>query len=384
MIEPLLKDIEKCVKCGGCKTVCPTFNYGLMEPLSARGRMMMLRDLYKGGISPGKLFRDRIWSCLLCGLCESSCPAGVPVTSAIYRARKRLRHRDIERLPYRLIARHILAHPSRIGFALNVFKHLSPWLRRKGIVPFDLQVVDTAIDRGTQVMKPKKKKGRVAIFTGCAVNFLMPHLGDALIRVLYGMGYEVVLPAGEVCCGAPHRALGMENTARKLAKRNMDVFSRLKADAVLSLCPTCTLTIKNNYAEMYERGGIPRAMDAIEFLSDKIKLPDNPPPGGTVFYHPPCHLAAGLGVKEQPLNVLRQLNYTAITPSEPGCCGFSLSLTHREMSEGILLTRADEYKQTDTLVTACPGCILQLERIHPDVRHLIEIIDEGITGPLLF
>ncbi len=383
MIEPLLQDVEKCVKCGGCKAICPTFESGLSEALSARGRMMILRDLYKGNLKPDPALRDRIWSCLLCGLCESACPAGVQVTSAIYRGRKRMVGRDFKRLPQRLIARHVLNSHARMGMALGAMRHLMPYLRRKGIIPFDLEVADAPLRSGPQVIKPKKKKGRVAIFTGCATNFLMPHLGDSLIRILYGLGYEVVLPAGEVCCGAPHRSLGMERSFQKLAKRNVAVFSRLKADAVVSLCPTCTLMIKKHYSEAFEQG-IPNAMDALAFLSDKIKLPDETPEGGSVMYHPPCHLAYGLGVKREPVNLLTSLNYTVAEPSEPGCCGFGLSMTHAKLSEGILNMREEQYRKADTLVTACPGCMLQLERIRGNVRHVIELIDESLGGARLF
>lgn len=380
MIEPLLKDVDKCVKCGGCKAVCPTFAYGMTEAMSARGRMIILRDLYKGNLAPDKAVRDRIYSCLLCGQCESACPAGVEVTAAIYRGRKRMKNRDIQRLPQRLVARHVLSTHSRIELALGAFKHLMPYFQRKGLIPFDLQVVDTPLRSGPhKILKPKKKKGRVAIFTGCAVNFLMPHLGDALIRILYGLGYEVVLPAGEVCCGAPHRALGMERTSLKLARRNVDVFARLKADAVVSLCPTCTLTIKKHYEEMGQHG-VARAMDALEFLSDKIKLPDVMPEGGNALYHAPCHLSHGLGVKTQPVDMLRSLNFDVKLPKEPGCCGFSLSATHPEISAGVLRTRTEEYRKAETLVTACPGCMLQLERIHGRVMHVIELLDESISG----
>src|SRR3990172_6362531 len=97
--------------------------------------------------------------------------------------------------------------------------------------------------REEQVFKVQKKRGRVAIFTGCSINFIFPNLGESLINVLQKFGYEVVLPKGETCCGNPLRSLGLEEEAVEQAKKNYRVFSRLKVEAVLSLCPTCTLTL---------------------------------------------------------------------------------------------------------------------------------------------
>ena len=59
----------------------------------------------------------------------------------------------------------------------------------------------------------------MAIFTGCSINFLYPHLGVSLINILLKAGYEVVVPSGEVCCGMPLRTLGMEDEAIELAKK---------------------------------------------------------------------------------------------------------------------------------------------------------------------
>ena len=75
-----------------------------------------------------------------------------------------------------------------------------------------------------------------------------------MINILLKSGYEVIVPGGEVCCGMPLRALGLEEEARELAKRNMRIFGKLKAEAVLSLCPTCVSVIKTNTQRLLTAG----------------------------------------------------------------------------------------------------------------------------------
>ncbi len=79
------------------------------------------------------------------------------------------------------------------------------------------------------------------------------------------IGYEVVLPKGEVCCGSPLRALGLEEEAIALAKKNYQIFSKLKVEAILSLCPTCSLTLKSEYPKLIGHG-LEKAMDISVFF----------------------------------------------------------------------------------------------------------------------
>ena len=117
------------------------------------------------------------------------------------------------------------------------------------------------------------------------MNFLYPHLGEALINVLHGLGYEVILPAGEICCGVPLRTLGLEEEAKRLAKKNLDAFSRLHVEAVVCLCPTCTHALKSDYPKMIGEG-IEKVSDISTFFVDKLdssrfsKLTSFPKPAG--------------------------------------------------------------------------------------------------------
>jgi glycolate oxidase iron-sulfur subunit len=117
-------------------------------------------------------------------------------------------------------------------------------------------------------------------------------------------------------------------------------------------------------------------MDITEFLGDDFN-PVRPPDEKEVSYHNPCHLGSALGVKKEPLTVLRSLEYNVVESSDSECCGFSVSLWDHKVSEGLLKGALRRFKDSKTLVTACPGCMMQLGRRHPNVRHIIELIEVG-------
>jgi glycolate oxidase iron-sulfur subunit len=360
-----VRDLEKCVKCGTCKAMCPTYGADLTEGMSARGRLILLRSLVRGELPPSHLLRERITSCLLCGMCETACPVGLDITEAIYQGRAELPPGDRQGRAVRKAAGFLLKHPGLGYRAARRVKGLVPYLRKKGALPFEVQMAEEPLRNGVQVFKPEKKKGRIALFTGCSINYLMPSLGDSLIHLLMGAGYEVVLPAGEVCCGAPLRALGLEEDAAKLARKNMRVFEKLQAEAVLSLCPTCTLALKKHYPNLIGRG--------------VMKTPVRKPVEGPVAYHDPCHLADGLGVTKEPREILKAMGLELVETGERSCCGFSLAATHKEMSEGLLEERKKEFEGAETLVTACPGCMMQLGRSHGNVVHIIQLLDDAVN-----
>jgi glycolate dehydrogenase iron-sulfur subunit len=380
-LSPYLEDLSKCVRCGSCKAVCPTHDQEPVEPMGARGRIMLLRALMSGEAGPSHLLNERIFSCILCGACTSACPLGVDVSGAMYRGRQLLARTDRERKHLRSAAKFALRRPELTFRLLQMSRRflLRPLVRR-GSIPFLPDLPPSPLEREEQVFKVPGKKGRVAVFTGCSVNYIFPSLAESLIQVLQRFGYEVVLPKGEVCCGAPLRALGLGEEAARLAKKNLGVFSRLNVEAVLSLCPTCTDTLRNGYRKLIG-AGLENAADISVFFRDRLMLMESI--GKTSVYHDPCHLRYGLGIRREPRDIIRRAGIGLIETGDTGCCGFggSFCFSHKDLSLGLLGKRTGEIIRSgaDAVVTSCPGCILQLSRTIKDrpVLHLIELIEEA-------
>jgi glycolate oxidase iron-sulfur subunit len=172
----------------------------------------------------------------------------------------------------------------------------------------------------------------------------------------------------------------MDEEAAALAKQNHRVFGRLKVEAVLSLCPTCTLSLKHGYASLIGKP-VDKAMDISVFLHDKLE--QKSAIDTVTTYHDPCHLKYGLETWKEPREIITRAGLKLSEPQQSGCCGFggTFSVSYREMALALQKRQAANLLDTGagTIVTSCPGCMLHLGQAVKDrpVIHLIELIEEA-------
>ncbi|MGE5239404.1 MAG: (Fe-S)-binding protein [Chloroflexota bacterium] len=399
------RPLDSCIRCGSCAAVCPTYREEPSERLSARGRVSLLRKFGEGEIGHTELFDASIFSCVLCGACRTVCPLGIEVTGDMYEARKRLWKADRKR---RLIGHAIRLVFRAPGFSYSVLKSLvgiGDLLPVKALRPFrglnemGLSLPAATLRSGGSLFKAAKARGRIAVMAGCTVNYIYPGIGASLIKVLNSLRYDVILPQGEVCCGAPHLAMGLTGEAERMAEQNVRSFMDLHVEGVVSPCPTCVHGIKTTYRGLVG-GGIDNAFDATEFLAlhgeelpglreggqNRSSDAQRGDPLRTAVYHDPCHSVNYLGIREQPRRILRSLSYTPVEPREKGCCGFggTFRLLNRDLSRNMLRRKAVAWGDAEMIVTACPNCVLQLSGGFRDkpVRHLVEVVAErlGLRG----
>jgi len=379
-----LSELSKCVRCGSCKALCPTYDEDSSETMVARGRLALLSAFSSGQLRSSQILNDRIFSCTLCGACTGLCPPGVDIKEVMYHGRSLLKKTDKKRKYLRFFTNFWTKQPKLSFKLLNMTQNLLfPYLFKKGVLPFNPEFPERQLKEALHVITVSKKKGRVAVFTGCTVNFLYPYLGESLINVLHGLGFEVILPAGEVCCGAPLRTLGLEEQARELAEKNVGIFSKLNVEAVLSLCPTCTLTLKTDYPKLIGRG-VDKAMDISTFFIDKMDFSQLISPYKSAVYHDPCHLKYGLGIVKEPRKIIASMGTDLIQTHGERCCGFAgiFCFTNKELSQGLLDKCTSDYAAagSEAIITSCPGCIIQLSKEIKDkpVLHLVEVIEESL------
>jgi len=390
MTRAAASGISLCVKCGSCKTQCPTGIEFAHEGMSARGRIVLLRKLSSGEVDPSDVLDDRIFSCLLCGACNSLCPLGISITDAIYEGRRKLGRRKKHWL-FRLGMKYAFSNTARAFNILHMLDNagLTGQLSRikhfKALKELCGDIPKARLRSGATVFRVPNPVGRVALFTGCTVDFLYPSMGLALIHVLNSLDYEVILPKGEVCCGAPLLGAGLRNEATALAERNLNAFKRLQTEAVISLCPTCTHFISDEYMKLAGEG-IDSAVDISRFLCDRPTTElhaGQDENRGSIIYHDPCHSINYLGIKEEPRSLLKTLGFSVIEPAERGCCGLggTVRLMHGNISQSLLEKRIRAFgtenpETPEMIVTSCPNCVLQLSSGIKDrpVKHIIEIV----------
>ncbi len=368
-----------CMKCGDCMAVCPTFAITGDESAVARGRIRLIKAFKDGELELTDALVDKINSCMMCMACTANCPSGVQVGSIILSARRKIaRERGLPL--FKRIVISSLMHPSLIKLASKFSPLYRPFLG--DIIPKGFGRT-FAPRRTGEIENPRM---RVALFAGCVVNYVYPEIGDALLNVLSknGMGVKVIK---EKCCGAPAKYTGEEKISRRLAKENIEKFSELNVDAIVTCCPTCENVIKE-YPELLEndRGAVEiseKIKNISQFLIEAGLSFDEV--AKTVAYHPPCHLKYGTGLEEE-MNILDAISAQEITELE-GCCGFAgmFSVSYPDMSKMINDEKMDQIESAgiDTVVTGCPGCKMQIEKglnkrgLKHRVLHTVEILREG-------
>ena len=366
----LSRDLDNCVKCGNCKALCPTHIEFANEGMSARGRAELAARFLADDIDPSDLLDERIYTCLLCGYCDRSCPRGISVTGAVYEARRKLALNWKKNRLYRAAVKYAFSNPALAYRAIQFLEQAGLLSALGGIKPFSImrglkvKIPGDRLRKDVSVFRVPEPRGRVALFVGCTVDFLYPSMGVAFIHALNAMDYEVVLPKGEVCCGAPLLGMGLRDEAAYLAKKNLNAFKQLKAEAVISLCPTCTHFIRDIYPDLIG-DGITNAADVSKFICDSSLLgaiKPVPKNTGRIIYHDPCHAVNYLDSVAEPRKVLSAMGINFEEPDEKGCCGLGgvVRLLHDDVSGAIREKRLTALENSDIIVTSCPNCVLQL------------------------
>ena len=245
------------------------------------------------------------------------------------------------------------------------------------------------------VVQPKYT---IALFAGCAVDFIYPEQAAALLKVLQKYDVQVEFPMDQTCCGLPALMSAEEETAKEVALQNLKAVMPEKYDYILTLCASCGSHLKHNYPKIFKDTSLKpenlkvftdKIIDFSSFVVNVLKASseDFKATGEKVAYHSPCHLCRGMQVTNEPRKLIEIAGYQYVrSKDEDVCCGFggSYSVDFPEISAEILKKKLDHVEDTDAriLVTDCPGCVLQLRggmdkrgrKIQ--VKHITELIAE--------
>ena len=394
--------LDPCVHCGFCLPACPTYLATGDEADSPRGRIVLMRALERGDVSPDDAaLLQHLDSCLGCRGCEPVCPAGVGYGRGLEAARELL----VQQRGLRPLARLVLAVFSRRGLWRPLFG-LARWIRNLGIADalagrgalgFSFGMVAATEPRpqaATGAMTPTAGAGRgpttVALFRGCVMDALFSHVHDATRRTLERNGYTVVEVQGQVCCGALHEHAGDRAGASALARTNVAAFLG-QADVIAVNSAGCGALLKE-YAHLLgsdEAADVgARVRDVTELLADRGPVP-GAPLDLDVAYDAPCHLQHAQRVHSAPLAVLRAIPglRLQLLPGSDRCCGSAgiYSLLEPAMSRAVLDDKiagiAEAAPRPALIATGNPGCLMQIGAglraagLPIRVVHPVELLD---------
>lgn len=376
--------VESCVHCGFCLAVCPTYRVLDDENESPRGRILLMKEQLEGKLELEAVL-PHIDRCLGCLACVPACPSGVeygqllaPFRARALRLRKqppiaRIAHRMTQAtIPYPRRFR-LAAHAGRLGKPLRRMlpKQFDAML---GLLPEGLPQAQSlpAVTPATG-----KRRARVALLLGCAQSVIAPQINSATVAVLARNGVEVVIPAGQGCCGSLSLHTGEQEQARALARANLAAFCAALTDdfdAIVTNAAGCGSGIKEypllfagEADEEIARAYAEKTVDVSVFL-DRIGLLD--PPALAValraVYHDACHLAHAQGVTSEPRALLRAIpNLTLLeAPEAEICCGSAgtYNIEQPEIARTLGDRKAAHLLSTgaQAVITGNIGCMTQL------------------------
>jgi Fe-S oxidoreductase len=390
-----LLEAEACVSCGRCEAACPAAISG--KPLSPRKIMGDIRDQMERsrGRTGEQIPRlaenisdEEIWACTTCLACAEQCPVFIEPADKIMDLR---RYRVLGRGEIPREAAPLIRNLELFGDAYGQgAAHRRDWL-------FDYRVPAAGAAESTAPL---------LLWAGCAVAS-HPRIGEtgrALVKILQAAGRAfAVLGPEEFCCGDPARRLGEEALFLELARKNLDRLHRRPVREIVTLCPHCYHTLKNEYprvaavfpADTGPEAAVYHAGDYVLRLLESGSLEPVFPYNKEVTLHDPCYLGRINGVLDPPRRLLRALpglRFRELERNGPNgfCCGGGggrMWLAERQ-GRRINQLRAEEVIRggAEVLATACPYCLTMLEDgLHsvqaehpPRVVDIVELVARSL------
>jgi glycolate oxidase iron-sulfur subunit len=418
-------ELLNCMRCGFCLPTCPTYiESGYKESHSPRGRIALMKAVVDGLIEPDEDFERSLELCLGCRACEPVCPSGVKYGHLLEEARDIINQIKSFSLPTRVIRKTVFKglfpHPNRmrnltglIGFyQRSGIQTIARKIGFLGLLPENLVTIEKVLPK-VPTMKEMKNRPehlspignqlhRVAFFSGCLMDTMFLKTNDATCKLLQLAGCEIVIPQNQTCCGALHGHSGEKEGSKDLARRNIKAFEELNVDFIITNAGGCgAFQIDYNHLlkddpEWKDRAKkfAEKIMDVSEILVSvgfhkkvKLELPNQ-----IVTYQDSCHLRNVMRTASAPRLLLQSIKgaeYVEMKDADR-CCGSAgiYNIIESEMSMKMLDYKMVQAKNTQaaTIVTANPGCLLQMkvgiekEGLAKTMRgvHIVDLLLEAV------
>jgi len=389
-----LLDSYACTACGRCQNVCPANITG--KPLNPR---QMVKDVQVnllangprikkgqeanlpliGESCKGSVDEEAIWACTSCGACMEACPVFIEHLPKVVAMRRHLVQME-SKFPEELLT-----------FFENVEQRSNPW----GMAPADRSKWSSQLD-----VKPfEKGQTEYLFYVGCAGSFdariKQVSVNLSLILDKAGISWGT-LGKDEKCCGDSLRRLGNEFIFDRMAKENVQMFKERGVKKVITACPHCLSTLKNDYRQYGIELEVIHHTELIAHLLDegKIKLNKQVEELGKIIVHDSCYLGRHNDIYDAPREVLSKVSGEVPLEFDRNressfCCGAGGGRMWMEEQTGTRINRnrVNEalVKKPDTICVSCPFCMTMFEDGLKDegaqdvrVRDLTEIVAEGL------
>jgi len=384
-----LLDLDACTRCGRCQDHCPA--HLTEKPLSPKDIILDLKNhLHEQGKKTDEvpalvgnvIQEDTLWACTTCRNCMEHCPVYVEHVDKII---------DLRR--YQVLMESKFPEELMEAFR-GLEKNSNPWglgfdARADWVKELDVPILSEM--QGEEI--------DYLFFVGCIRSYddRNKKVAKAMARILNHLGIKfAILGMEEGCCGDPARRVGNEYLYQILAQTNIETFNHYKIGKILTTCPHCYNTIKNEYPQM---GFSCEVKHHAEFLSELIgsghlKLDRAIPKKLT--YHDPCYLGRYNGIYKAPREVLHAIPSLDIremkrSRKESFCCGAGggWMWMDEKIGKRINIQRLEDALATDPdwITTACPFCVTMFDDAIKSkdkeeslkIWDLAEIVEQALT-----
>ena len=369
-----LLSFDACLRCGRCEEVCPCTNSGMIY--SPRLLIINLREAMRtallepngNGTTSDDGFAEipelvdqtlgehDLWSCTTCGACLTRCPAFINPPEQVV---------DLRRYQVLMMGN----MPKSVGDTLrNMERQGNPW----GMPPENRLNWAEGLD--VRELAPGDDVD-ILLYVGCAAAFdeRNKKVVQSFVRILKKAEIDFgVLGFDEACCGETARRMGHEYIFQVMAEENIAIFNEIKFQRMVTACPHCFNTLKNEYPQM---GGEIEVLHYSELLNELIatgKLENEPlstQVNGKMAYHDSCYLGRYNNIYQAPREILDHAGTNRVELSRQGensfCCGGGGGMMWMETDAD---TRINNQRlqdaldaQVTTVATACPYCLTMFD-----------------------
>ena len=376
-----LVEIDACTQCGECLKHCPVQEVTGNPAVSPPEKIRMFREFLRStdglkarlvgpqAMDPKLLedFTKAIYECTTCGACGQNCPVGI--------------------------------------FTQRLWPTLRKELVKRGLGPLGIQAgMSGAIERtGNPYDKPAAQRfapwfpekvevaacADIAYYAGCSGAYEAQPMvrGDVLVLHAAGVPFTMLPPEEEVCCGFPLFITGQHERLEGLVKRLVAGYASRGVKTLICSCPCCVNIMARDWPALYGAELPFKIRHITQFVADAFRSGQLRIPRElreSVIYHDPCYLSRGVGVIEEPREVLRSIpGLTLLEFGRHGlnsrCCGSGGAARKVFHENAIAMGRLtiDEAvaKKADRLILSCPACYAKVNEAMQGYEKQIRITD---------
>ncbi|HET9905503.1 MAG TPA: (Fe-S)-binding protein [Anaerolineales bacterium] len=367
-----IMDSYACIQCFRCQEVCPAYNTGKVLSPAALEVNKRYHLNYDGGLDVPMLnliSEEAVWACTSCGACVDICPVGNEPMRDILDIRRNLTMMESK-------------FPKQLENAFKgMERNANPW----NVSQADRMKWAEGLTVPTIEQNPEPE---ILWWVGCApaTDARAQKTAQAFAKILNAAGVNyAVLGKNESCNGDSARRAGREDIFFGLATQNVEILNEVKPKRIVTTCPHCLHTIKNEYPAF---GGNYTVIHHTQLINElvgagkiQMKLDGDMM---KITYHDPCYLGRHNKVFDAPRDDLKSAGLEIIemprNSAKSFCCGAGGAQMWKEEEPGsarVNATRFAEAKSTgaNTLAVGCPFCMTMLSDASKADGGTLQVMD---------